>query len=84
MKEHYTLIFQEQPIRLKSVSGSLPIWCKKTLVSAQNTLQYDFVNGSTLIRQKLLLNPFYIELIQTQSFASFHFQYEIDKKRIFL
>ncbi|MGO1242772.1 MAG: helix-turn-helix domain-containing protein [Sphingobacterium sp.] len=62
----------------------LPSCCKKKLASAQTAVHHEFKDGSSIVRQKLLIFPFFIELIQIISSTPFQLQYEVEQKRIFL
>lgn len=81
---HYKLIFSQEPLLIRDVLGCLPAWCKYPLHVAQLARQYDFAQGGSLLRQKLMVDIFYVELIQLRSEEPFRFQYRVNQRRLFL
>lgn len=83
MEDHYEFIFQKTPLQIKNVLGRLPNWIRNSLRSADTAVQYNFDSGCCLLRQKLLLNPFHVELVQLKSDVSFSFRYKLKNERLF-
>lgn len=83
-EEHFELVFPQGTTSCRCVKGKLPPWSRLRLEAAEFAAQYDFPNGSHLLRQILNLRPFHIELIQVKSNDPFQFRYRIHKNRLFL
>lgn len=84
MAGHYELIFVQEPVRTVNVLGMLPKWSSSTLGAAQSALQYDFADGSSLLRQILAIDHFYVELCQIRSKTPFLLRYRTTDRRLFL
>lgn len=84
MESHYEFVFQKTPARIENMFGALPQWSVTKLKSADAAVQYNFDCGSFLLRQKLMLKPFYVEVIQLKSDVPFSFRYKLKTERLFL
>ncbi|MCT1523661.1 hypothetical protein ACS126_16595 [Sphingobacterium lactis] len=63
MEDHYEYIFTEKPIRIQDVLERLRRWITSALDGAQSAIQYDFENHASQLRQKLVLAPFFVDLL---------------------
>ncbi|WP_313240260.1 helix-turn-helix domain-containing protein [Sphingobacterium multivorum] len=72
-----------QPLKVLDTSEHPVDWSDTLLRSARSSLRYLFP-GAEVLREKLVLKKYHIELIQFNTMSPFSFRFIIDKDRLFL
>ncbi len=83
MTDHFDLIFSMEPLTVLDTNEHPVDWSDTVLKSAGSSLRYLFP-GAEVLREKLVLKKYHIELIQFNTMSPFFFQFSIDTDRLFL
>ncbi len=83
MTDHFDLIFSMEPLIVLDTNEHPVDWSDTVLKSAGSSLLYLFP-AAEVLREKLVLKKYHIELIQFNTMSSFSFQFRIDTDRLFL
>ncbi|WP_118195902.1 AraC family transcriptional regulator [Albibacterium indicum] len=83
MAEHYKLLFHQEPFSITDATDNSPPWSGYPMKTAQSSSLYKFDN-TEMLRQKLYMDRFHIELFELQTKKAFEFRYRTTRNRLFL
>lgn len=83
MTDHYKLLFHRKPLSIEDVTDNSPPWSSYPMKTVQSALLYKF-HDTEILRQKLSVNRFQIELFELQTHKTFELSYRTTRNRLFL
>jgi len=81
--DHFDIIFSTTPLSVLDLGICPADWTESVLKSATSSLRYFFPRAE-VIRGKLLLKKYHIELLQIRTEEPFSLQFKLDRDRLFL
>ncbi len=83
MTDHFDIIFPTAPLSVLDLGSCPTEWTESVLKSATSSLKYSFQKAEVL-REKLLLKKYHIELLQIRIEEPFSLRFKLDRDRLFL
>ncbi|GEM_PF-553753 len=83
MTDHFDIIFPSAPLSVLDLNSCPADWTESVLKSATSPLRYSFPKAEVL-RGKLLLKKYHIELIQLRTEEPFSLRFKVENNRLFL
>ncbi|MGJ1410557.1 helix-turn-helix transcriptional regulator [Sphingobacterium thalpophilum] len=83
MTDHFDIVFPVELLKVLDSNADPVDWSNTVLRSAGSSLRYLFL-GAEVLREKLVLKKYHIELIQFNTMSPFSFQFSVNTDRLFL